>query len=93
MLEILNPTTFLLDPEILEFEHQKRLAYSYLSSWSGKEDEPENYLWVSYEIEPLGEFTKLTVQQSNYSNETAEHSKQNWKTVIDGLKTIVEKGS
>lgn len=35
--------------EVLEYEHNKKLSYSYLSNWSGKEDLPENYLWVSYE--------------------------------------------
>ncbi len=75
---------------ILEYEPNKKLAYSYLSSWSGKDDVPENYLWVCYSLEPLERGTKLTIQQSNYTRDNAEDSKSNWKAIIDGLKKIIE---
>ena len=55
--------------EVLEYEHNKRLAYSYLSNWSGKDDKPENYLWVCYEVSPSGSHTELTIHQSNYDEE------------------------
>ncbi len=76
--------------EVLEFEQNKRLAFSYLSNWSGKEDKPENYLWVCYEVEPDGLKTELTIHQSNYDEERAKHSEENWASVIDGMKKIVE---
>jgi uncharacterized protein YndB with AHSA1/START domain len=76
--------------QILEYEPNKRLAYSYLSSWSGKEDKPENYLWVCYQTEPAGQTTRLSIHQSNYDKDKAEHSKQGSKSIIDGLKGIVE---
>lgn len=75
---------------VLEFSPNKKLAYSYLSSWSGLEDKPENYLYVSYEVNPIEAGTELTIIQSNYDEEKAKHSNDNWAIVIDGLKKIVE---
>jgi hypothetical protein len=66
------------------------LSYSYLSNWSGKEDLPENYLVVGYEVEPQGNGTSLTITQSNYDTEKAAHSEGNWAALIDGLKKLVE---
>jgi uncharacterized protein YndB with AHSA1/START domain len=76
--------------EVLEYIHNQKLAYSYLSNWSGMEDKPENYLWVCYEVKPTETGTELTIYQSNYDEEKAEHSKGNWANVIDGLKKLVE---
>ena len=75
---------------VLSFTPNKELSYSYLSSWSGKEDEPENYLKVSYKVEDHEDGTLLTIEQSNYDAEKAEHSASNWESVIDGLKKLVE---
>lgn len=75
---------------VLEFVPNQKLSYSYLSSWSGLEDKPENYLWVSYEISPAKNGTELTITQSNYDEEKAKHSVENWAIVIDGLKKLVE---
>ncbi len=76
---------------VFEYEHNKRLAYSYLSSWSGMEDKPENYLWISYEVKPEGNQTDLTIYQSNYDEERAKHSEGNWASIINEMKKIVEK--
>ncbi len=76
--------------EVLEYEQNKRLAYSYLSNWSGKEDKPENYLWVCYEVKSDGEKTELTIHQSNYDEERAKHSEGNWASIVDEMRKIVE---
>ncbi|MGM8363326.1 SRPBCC domain-containing protein [Flavobacterium sp. ARAG 55.4] len=76
---------------VLEFFPNKKLSYSYLSSWSGLEDKPENYLLVTYEVKPIDARTELTITQSNYDEEKAKHSSENWAVVVDGLKNIVEK--
>ena len=76
--------------EILEYEHNKKLAYSYLSNWSGKEDLPENYLWVCYEVKPDGANTELTTHQSNYDEERAQHSEGNWASLVDAMKKVIE---
>ena len=75
---------------VLEFVPNKKLSYSYLSSWSGLSDLPENYLLVTYEVKPLNNATELTITQSNYDEEKARHSADNWSVVIDALKSIVE---
>lgn len=75
---------------VLEYEQNKRLAYSYLSNWSGKEDLPKNYLWVCYEVQARGEETELVIHQSNYDEERAKHSEGNWASLIDGMKKLLE---
>lgn len=75
---------------VLEYEHNKRLAYSYLSNWSGKEDLPENYLWVCYEVKSNGSQTELSIHQSNYDEERAKHSQENWAALINEMRKIVE---
>jgi uncharacterized protein YndB with AHSA1/START domain len=76
--------------EVLEYEQNKRLAYSYLSNWSGKADALENYLWVCYEVSPKGLVTELTIHQTNYDIERAKHSEGNWAAIIDEMRKIVE---
>jgi uncharacterized protein YndB with AHSA1/START domain len=75
---------------ILEYEQNKKLAYSYLSNWSGLEDHPDNYLWVCYEVQPFGAETKLTIHQSNYDQERANHSEASWASIVVEMKKLGE---
>lgn len=75
---------------VLEYLPHKKLSYSYLSSWSGLDDKPENYLFVSNELKENEGGTELTIIQSNYDEEKAKHSAENWAVVIDGLKKLIE---
>lgn len=75
---------------VLEYLPNQKLSYSYLSSWNGLEDKPDNYLFVSYEVQPTENGTELTITQSNYDEEKIQHSIENWAVVIDGLKKLVE---
>lgn len=75
---------------VLEFIPNKKVSYSYLSSWSGLEDNPENYLLVTCEVKPTNNGTELTITQSNYDGEKAKHSSENWAVVIDGMKKLIE---
>jgi uncharacterized protein YndB with AHSA1/START domain len=83
-------TTYIDKGIVQEFLPGERLIYSYLSSWSGLEDKLENYLLVTYEVKQVEKGTELTITQSNYDEEKAKHSGDNWGVVIDGLKKIVE---
>jgi uncharacterized protein YndB with AHSA1/START domain len=83
--------TYLDKGIVLDFRPNQGLSYSYLASWSGLADEPENYLRISYTVAPTAKGTVLTITQSNYDEERAAHSEKNWAMVIDGLKKIVEK--
>lgn len=75
---------------VREYVPNQRLSYDYLSSWSGLEDKPENYLQVTYEVKPVEGGTELAITQTNYDEEKARHSADNWANVVDGLKKIVE---
>jgi uncharacterized protein YndB with AHSA1/START domain len=77
---------------ILKIETNKLLRYNYWSSMSGTKDIPENYANITYELARENEGTSLAISQDNIaSEEIKEHSQQNWKMVLDGLKKLVEK--
>lgn len=83
-------TTYVDKGIVLEFLPNENLSFSYLSSWSGLEDKPENYLLVSYDVKSTETGTELIITQSNYDEEKAKHSTENWAVVIEGLKKLVE---
>src|SRR5262245_54505225 len=77
--------------EVLEVEEEKHLAYFHWSPMSGKPDKPENYHRVAYDLEPAGgDATKVTITQEQRGPEGLEQSEKNWRTVLDGLKSVVE---
>ena len=78
--------------EILQIEPEKLLVSTFWSSLAGLPDVPENYKTVRYELSPEGSRTKLTItQDNNDTQEEANHSEQNWNTVLDKLKELLEK--
>ena len=77
--------------EVLEFEPERLLRVTHFSPLSGKEDAPENYHTVTYELEGRGETTRIALSQDgNESEEAAEHSKETWEKMLSGLKKVVE---
>ena len=78
--------------EILQIEPDKLLVSTFWSSLAGLPDLPENYKTVRYELFSEGDATKLTItQDNNATQEEADHSTQNWTTVLDKLKELLEK--
>lgn len=77
---------------ILKSEPDKIFQYTYLSSFSGLPDVPENYANITYELfEDNGE-TTLNVKQENVANEDVrKHSEENWELVLKNLKNLLEK--
>jgi len=75
---------------VQEYEPNRKLVFSYLSDWSGKEDRPENYLLVGYEVRGVDGGTELTITQTNYDAEKAKHSEENWAAVVGEMKKLVE---
>jgi uncharacterized protein YndB with AHSA1/START domain len=78
--------------KILRIEPGKLLVSSYWSSMSSLPDVPENYNTVRYELSTDGNGTKLTItQDNNPTPDDANHSEQNWRMVLDGIKKLVER--
>jgi uncharacterized protein YndB with AHSA1/START domain len=77
--------------KILQIEPGKLLVSTFWSSLSGLPDAPENYKTVRYELSAEGGGTRLTITQDNNDTlEEANHSEQNWKMVLDGMKKLLE---
>ena len=77
--------------KILEIEPGKLLVSTFWSSLSGLPDIPENYKTVRYELSTEGNGTRLTItQDNNDTQEEADHSEQNWNSVLGGMKKLLE---
>jgi uncharacterized protein YndB with AHSA1/START domain len=78
--------------EIIDIVPEKLLHTTYFSGMSGKEDKPENYANVIYEVTPQNGSTTVTISQDNIDDEKGvEHMKKNWGMVLDGMKKLLEK--
>ena len=77
--------------KVLQLEPGKLIVSTFWSSLSGLPDAPENYKTVRYELSSEGSVMRLTIiQDNNDSEEEARHSEENWKMVLDGIKSLVE---
>lgn len=77
--------------EVLQADPGRMLQYSHFSSLSGQPDRPENHHVVTIELAQAGDRTAVTLRQNNNATEDArQHSEQNWKTMLEGLKKVVE---
>ena len=77
--------------KILEMEPEKLLRSTHWSPLSGVPDSPENYHTVTYELSEKDGNTDVRItQDNNASEEERSHSEQNWKTVLDGMKKLLE---
>jgi uncharacterized protein YndB with AHSA1/START domain len=84
-------TTYEDKGEILEVVQERRLKVTHFSPLSGKEDAPENYHTLVYELEENDGTTHVSLSQDNNpSEEAAEHSRANWAKMLAGLKEVVE---
>jgi uncharacterized protein YndB with AHSA1/START domain len=76
---------------VLAFEPPRSLSFNYWSSMSGFEDTPERRQIIRYDIEDAAEGVRVTVHQSNAdTQERADHSAENWRGVLDGMRKLVE---
>jgi len=76
---------------ILQVEQGRLLVSTFWSALAGLPDVPENYQTISYELSAEGSGTKLTLtQDNNNTQEDANHSEQNWKMVLEGMKKLLE---
>jgi len=78
---------------ILKSVPNKIFKYKYWSSMSGIEDKPENYVTITYELHEDNGETVLNITQENIPDENMkDHSEENWNNVLNGLKSLLEKG-
>ena len=78
--------------KILQLIPEKRFQSTFWSSLAGKEDKPENYNTVTYELEAKNHDTVVTVSEDNVlSEEERVHSEGNWRMVLEAMKKMLEK--
>ena len=83
-------TTYEDKGTVLEFEPNRYLKYNYWSSFSGKEDKPENYFEISNALRQENGQTILTITQDGLENEEKRaHSEQNWQAVMAEMAKIL----
>lgn len=76
---------------ILQYEKEKILSYSHLSSVSRLPDQPVNYSILEFILTPVEERTLLTLNIQNFPTETIrKHLEFYWRTTIVKIKTRVE---
>ncbi len=76
---------------VLAYEPMKALAFNYWSSFSGIPDTPETRQLVRYQLDPAADGVRVTVEQSNVASQAiADHSAENWRGVLDGMKRLLE---
>jgi uncharacterized protein YndB with AHSA1/START domain len=77
--------------QILEFEPGRSLVTTHWSPLSGVPDSPENYHTVRYQLLDKDGKTDLSIEQdNNASEEEKAESEKNWKTMLEGLKRLLE---
>lgn len=75
---------------IKELIPEKKLEYTFFSSFSGKEDVPENYANVCYVLTPKGNGTHLEISQDSIeTEERKKESESNWNMILEELDKLV----
>ena len=74
---------------VMAFEPEQYPEYTYLSSWSGLPDVPENYLRIRQEVYPAPEGTRLVIRQTHYDAERLAHANAGWAQVTEAMKAIL----
>jgi uncharacterized protein YndB with AHSA1/START domain len=76
---------------VLQFEPQKILQYSHLSSISRLPDQPESYSIFEFQVASLGNLTTLTFTVSNFPTEIIyKHLGFYWNVTLEILKKMIE---
>lgn len=79
---------------IKKLEPEKVFQSTYWSSMGGKDDKPENYNLVTYQLSAQDGKTKVTITQNNIHSEKEKvHVEENWKMTLKGLKNVVEENA
>jgi uncharacterized protein YndB with AHSA1/START domain len=78
--------------KVLQFEPEKNLQYSHLSSISRLPDQVDSYSIFAFQLVPIENQTALTVTLSNFPTETIyKHLAFYWNVTLEILKRMLEK--
>jgi uncharacterized protein YndB with AHSA1/START domain len=76
---------------VLQFEREKILQYSHLSSLSRLPDEPNSYSILEFRLTPIDHGTSLTLTLSNFPTEAIlKHLVFYWNVTLEILKRKIE---
>lgn len=76
---------------VLQFEPEKTLEYSHLSSTSRLPDQLESYSIIEFSLQPLQDLTILTLTVSNFPTESIyKHLAFYWNVTLEVLKRKME---
>lgn len=80
---------------VLQFEPEKTLEYSHLSSTSRLPNQPESYSIIEFRLQPMEDLTILRLTVSNFPTESIyKHLTFYWNVTLEVLKRMIEnKGS
>jgi uncharacterized protein YndB with AHSA1/START domain len=77
---------------VLQFEPEKVLQYSHLSSLSRLPDRPESFSVIEFRLAPIENQTTLTLTVSNFPTEIIyKHLAFYWNVTLEVLKRLIEK--
>ena len=86
-----NHVQFEVNGTVLQYEPNKKLGYSHLSSISGLEDRVDNYSVLEFNLTPLENQTQLSLAITNFATETIfKHLAFYWQTTIYRIKNLIE---
>jgi uncharacterized protein YndB with AHSA1/START domain len=78
---------------VLQFDPEKILRYTHLSSLSRLHDELANYSVIEFRVAPLGNQTTLALTVSNFPTETIyKHLAYYWTVTLEILRKLIEQG-
>lgn len=78
--------------QVLQFEPERILQYSHLSSLSRLPDVPESYSIIEFKLTPVENQTTLALTVSNFPTESIyKHLTFYWNVTLEVLKRLVEK--
>ena len=76
---------------VRQFEPEKLLSYSHLSSLSNLPDETDSYSVIEFSLQPNGNQTVLTLTLSNFpTEEIYRHLAFYWSVTLEMLKGFIE---
>jgi uncharacterized protein YndB with AHSA1/START domain len=82
----------MLDGEVLEIDPPRRLVTTFKPGWEGSDQDPVST--VTFEIEPMGEVSKLRLIHEGLTSESPLTSgvRDGWSQILSSLKTLLETG-